>query len=64
MEKIQFRNIRNSYAKHELLFRVIFVYSRFLIFFRSVVSKKTEEIFSSKDFKDLDLHPFMVSSNQ
>lgn len=43
----------------------LFLYIQdFLIFFRSVVSKKTEEIFSSKDFKDLDLHPFMVSSNQ
>lgn len=29
---------------------------------RSVVSKKTEEIFSSKDFKDLDLHPFMITN--
>eukprot|EP00105_Crassostrea_gigas_P038416 XP_019922564.1 PREDICTED: probable ATP-dependent RNA helicase DDX31 isoform X2 [Crassostrea gigas] len=29
---------------------------------RSVVSKKTEEMFSSKDFKDLDLHPFMITN--
>lgn len=39
---------------------VLFLYIQGFFNFRSVVSKKTEEMFSSKDFKDLDLHPFMV----